>query len=69
MPNEKKGPLLKRIFISFQTKRKILVRIQNQELIADIGRHFNLNESIIRSIKQTEKILGIQLHPDHLFLQ
>ncbi|XP_067131436.1 tigger transposable element-derived protein 1-like [Centruroides vittatus] len=55
MQNEKKRPSLKRNFISLQTKIEILDQIKNQERIADIGRHFNLNESTIRSIKQSEE--------------
>ncbi|XP_067140790.1 tigger transposable element-derived protein 1-like [Centruroides vittatus] len=55
MQNEKKRLSLKRKFICLQTKIEILDRIKNHEQIADIGRHFNLNESTIRSIKQSEE--------------
>lgn len=54
MPNEKKTPL-KRKFLSIELKIQILDRLQNQERISDIARHFNLNESTIRTIKQNEE--------------
>ncbi|GFR13044.1 HTH CENPB-type domain-containing protein [Trichonephila clavata] len=56
MPKEKKEarPISKRNFISLETKIKILDQLKNNERIADISRHLNLNESSIRTIRQAE---------------
>lgn len=54
MPKGKKNASLKLKFITIETKIQILNRIQNQERIADVARHFKLNESTIRTIKKNE---------------
>jgi len=54
MSNKEKRMQLKRKFITIETKIQILDRLQSQEKIADIARHFKLNESTIRTIKQNE---------------
>ncbi|GFR26143.1 tigger transposable element-derived protein 1 [Trichonephila clavata] len=57
MPREKKEA--RPISISLETKIKILDRLKDNERIADISRHLNLNESSIRTIRQAEdKIRG-----------
>jgi len=53
-PNEKEVWSSIRKFISLKTGIQILDRLENQERITDIGGHFNLNESTIWTIKQTE---------------
>lgn len=65
MPKAKENASLKRKFITIETKIQILNRIQNQERIADVARHFKLNESTIRTIKKTKIKLEIRYHLDH----
>ena len=50
---------MKRKLITIETKIQILDRLQNQERVADISRHFEWHELTIRTIKQNvEKIRG-----------
>uniref|UniRef100_A0A1A9VE80 DDE-1 domain-containing protein n=1 Tax=Glossina austeni TaxID=7395 RepID=A0A1A9VE80_GLOAU len=46
---------VKQKFITIETKIQILGRLKNQKRVADIARHFKLNESTMRTIKQNEE--------------
>uniref|UniRef100_A0A1A9W8G6 HTH CENPB-type domain-containing protein n=1 Tax=Glossina brevipalpis TaxID=37001 RepID=A0A1A9W8G6_9MUSC len=61
MPKEKEGTSSKRKFITIETKIQILERFQNQERLGDIARHFKLNESTIRTIKENEEKIRCSL--------